>query len=444
MGSRHRINGAVLAALLAASVAIGLTSPSIAVPPPSNPSDAELADRRQDVEVKAGRVGELANQLAAVEAELIRMISEVELALEDANRAQADQEIAERAAASAQSAAELALAESRAAQRNITQARLRLDEFAAGSYRQGSTIGSLTAFLGSSSPGDVLERAQLLDAVGGSELDALDELRRARIDRANKESTARATLAEARRTRARADEARVAAEVARDTAVAARDNQRHKAAEIEARREDTERQLVAARAGVAGLEAQRAAYQAWKAEQEREQAAMAAAALAQVQAAAHGGAASLEGGPAAGAPSAAGTVERVIARAMSQLGMPYAWGGGNAEGPTRGIRDGGVADSFGDYKKIGFDCSGLMIYAFAGAGVSLPHYSGYQARMGRQVSLSAKRPGDLLFWATGGRIHHVALYIGRERMIEAPYSGARVRISPVRYGGIVPHATRLL
>ncbi len=52
--------------------------------------------------------------------------------------------------------------------------------------------------------------------------------------------------------------------------------------------------------------------------------------------------------------------------------------------------------------------------------------------------------GLMLFWATGGRIHHVALYIGGGRMIEAPYSGSRVRIAPVRYGGIVGYATRLL
>jgi cell wall-associated NlpC family hydrolase len=129
---------------------------------------------------------------------------------------------------------------------------------------------------------------------------------------------------------------------------------------------------------------------------------------------------------------------------MSQLGVPYAWGGGNAHGPTRGIRDGGVADAHGDYRKVGFDCSGLMIYAFAAAGKRLPHYSGYQASAGRRVPLSQKAPGDMLFWATRGHIHHVALYIGNNQMIEAPYSGSRVRIASVRYGGIVGYATRLL
>jgi cell wall-associated NlpC family hydrolase len=49
----------------------------------------------------------------------------------------------------------------------------------------------------------------------------------------------------------------------------------------------------------------------------------------------------------------------------------------------------------------------------------------------------------MLFWGPG-RIHHVALYLGDGRMIEAPYSGGQVRIVPVRYGGIMPYAARLI
>ena len=140
--------------------------------------------------------------------------------------------------------------------------------------------------------------------------------------------------------------------------------------------------------------------------------------------------------------SAGSLVERVIARAMAQLGMPYAWGGGNAGGPTLGIRDGGVADYYGDYRKVGFDCSGLMMYAYGGI-VSLPHYSGYQYTSGRQVPLSRMRRGDLLFWGSSD-IHHVALYLGNGMMIEAPESGMVVRVTPVRYGDILPYATRLI
>lgn len=136
-------------------------------------------------------------------------------------------------------------------------------------------------------------------------------------------------------------------------------------------------------------------------------------------------------------------IEAVIARAQSQIGVPYAWGGGDANGPTKGIRDGGVADSYGDYNKVGFDCSGLTLYAFAGAGISLPHYTGYQYQKGTQVPVSQMQRGDLIFYGPGGS-QHVAIYLGDGTMIEAPQSGSNVQISPVRQSGMAPNVVRLL
>ncbi|MCQ9332600.1 NlpC/P60 family protein [Corynebacterium phoceense] len=136
-------------------------------------------------------------------------------------------------------------------------------------------------------------------------------------------------------------------------------------------------------------------------------------------------------------------IEAVIARAMSQVGTPYAWGGGDANGPTKGIRDGGVADSFGDYNKVGFDCSGLTLYAFSAAGISLPHYTGYQYNQGTKVDPSEMKRGDLIFYGPGGG-QHVAIYLGDGTMVEAPESGSTVRVSPVRYGGMAPYAVRLI
>ena len=140
-----------------------------------------------------------------------------------------------------------------------------------------------------------------------------------------------------------------------------------------------------------------------------------------------------------GTPSSSQQVETVVNRALSQLGVPYAWGGGDANGPTRGIRDGGVADAHGDYNKIGFDCSGLMIYAFAGVGKALPHYTGYQYTAGPQYPVSTRKRGDMLFWPG-----HVALYLGDGKMVEAPQSGDVVKISPVRMAGISPMVVRLV
>lgn len=136
-------------------------------------------------------------------------------------------------------------------------------------------------------------------------------------------------------------------------------------------------------------------------------------------------------------------IERVIERGMTQLGMPYAWGGGNHYGPTLGIRDGGVADTYGDYEKVGFDCSGLVMYAFAAVGIHLDHYSGTQYNSGRQVPVSEAKRGDLLFWGPGGS-QHVAIYLGNGEMLEAPQSGSNVQVSPVRWGGMTPNAVRLI
>ncbi|RNE49730.1 DIP1281 family NlpC/P60 protein [Corynebacterium alimapuense] len=137
------------------------------------------------------------------------------------------------------------------------------------------------------------------------------------------------------------------------------------------------------------------------------------------------------------------TIEAVIARAQTQIGVPYAWGGGNATGPTLGIRDGGVADSYGDYQKIGFDCSGLMIYAFAGAGIALPHYTGYQYNHGTKIDPSQMERGDLIFYGSGGS-NHVAIFLGDGMMLEAPSSGSYVKTSPVRWSGMSEYAVRLI
>jgi peptidoglycan DL-endopeptidase RipA len=131
------------------------------------------------------------------------------------------------------------------------------------------------------------------------------------------------------------------------------------------------------------------------------------------------------------------TAATMAAAALSHLGTPYAWGGGTLNGPSLGIRDGGIADSLGDYATIGFDCSGLTRYAAAQAGITLPRVARAQQRTGHSVPWTVAQPGDLLFWGTPA--HHVALYLGtvdgRHLMIEAPYSGARVRVTEVRTGG---------
>lgn len=128
-------------------------------------------------------------------------------------------------------------------------------------------------------------------------------------------------------------------------------------------------------------------------------------------------------------------IEYVIRRAGSQLGVPYSWGGGSLTGPSRGIDSGAGT--------VGFDCSGLTRYAFAGVGVQLPRYSGDQYDAGRKVPPSQAKRGDLLFWGPGGG-QHEALYLGGGQMIEAQQTGVPIKISPVRTGGMTPYVTRII
>ncbi|HEX7322117.1 MAG TPA: NlpC/P60 family peptidoglycan endopeptidase RipB [Mycobacterium sp.] len=127
--------------------------------------------------------------------------------------------------------------------------------------------------------------------------------------------------------------------------------------------------------------------------------------------------------------------EYVIRRAGSQLGVPYSWGGGSLTGPSKGVGSG--ADT------VGFDCSGLMRYAFAGVGVLIPRFSGDQYNAGRHIPRSQARRGDLLFWGPGGG-QHVAMYLGQGKMLEAGGTAGKVVVSKVRTDGLTPFLTRII
>ncbi|MCY4667655.1 MAG: peptidoglycan DD-metalloendopeptidase family protein [Rhodococcus sp.] len=133
-------------------------------------------------------------------------------------------------------------------------------------------------------------------------------------------------------------------------------------------------------------------------------------------------------GPIPGGPS---TGSAVVDTALRWLGTPYAWGGGDENGPTLGVRDGGVADSFGDFNKIGFDCSGLVKYAVAqatGGRTVLPHQDQMQIDDSRGTSITNPadlRPGDIIQPHSG----HIFIWMGGGKVVEAPQSGDVVKIS---------------
>lgn len=105
---------------------------------------------------------------------------------------------------------------------------------------------------------------------------------------------------------------------------------------------------------------------------------------------------------------------KVRATAVGQVGDPYRWG---ATGPHA------------------FDCSGLTGYAYRSIGVNLPRTSRGQAAATRPVSRSRMLPGDLIFY--GSPVHHVAMYIGRGRMVHARRAGRPVVVVPVQWRGVV-------
>lgn len=111
-------------------------------------------------------------------------------------------------------------------------------------------------------------------------------------------------------------------------------------------------------------------------------------------------------GPSSGRAAAA------VRAARAAVGRPYVWG---STGPS------------------GFDCSGLMVWSYRQAGVSLPRTSQAQRHAGRQVPLSQARPGDLVTYRSDAS--HVGMYVGNGQVVHAPYPGARVRYDPV---GMMP------
>jgi len=120
------------------------------------------------------------------------------------------------------------------------------------------------------------------------------------------------------------------------------------------------------------------------------------------------------------APPASGGAGIATQAALSELGIPYSWGGGNLQGPTTGIAQGANIK--------GFDCSALVRFAWAKAGVLLPRTSEEQANVGTPVpNLGNAEPGDLLFPEPG----HVMLYLGNGMAVESPHTGASVHTTSV-------------
>ena len=342
-------------------------------------SPAEAALR----ETPRHKIHRLRAQAARVQRTIDRMNDRIEGLVEDYD---ANQE------ALAKTRVEQARTERRQAeaQRRLAAAQRQLGQRLWTIYIEGPTT-ALGQLLGATSVQEALTTAKYQQNVVGNDRAVID-----RVERVKRELAALADQLAAQRARQerlqqrlRRQKLQIQSRLAAQRAFLRRVNKAVKRAVLEERRrqEELRRRALARR-----LAAERAA--------RRRAAAMAAR---------HGH--SWQGGTAGSPTAAAG---RAVAFALAQRGKPYVWG---ASGPRA------------------YDCSGLTMRAYRRAGVYLPRTSRAQWYAGPHVAMVSLAPGDLVFFAhnTGSpaTIHHVGMYIGAGLMVEAPYTGASVRVSSI-------------
>jgi cell wall-associated NlpC family hydrolase len=399
-----RIGG--LALIIA--LAVGLT-PSVAAAVPHRPSDTQIANAQAAADAVEARMRDLSGQLTAAQDAVDNARATALIALDEYQATQASY-------LSAQQQADTAAAAAAQATADLGVARTQVVAFARRSYMQGSTYSGAAALITAADPGELIQRAALLEAAGSHRADVLTEVTVLQAQAAEAETLARNTLQIAATLQEEA-----AAGLA--TAEAAEASAREKAATLGAQQVQLENELASATVELETLVGARAA-----ADRTAQIVAPAPVAAPPVQTAPAPAGNSTPAG--AGSASAAQTA---IDAAMAHLGTRYAWGGGGTRGPGWGW---GV-----DLGVWGFDCSGLTQYAYAQAGISIPRNSRWQYSALPKVSSDDLRPGDLVFWATNtsdaDTIHHVAIWLGGDRILEAPQSNSVVKVSDMRWRGYI-------
>lgn len=302
-------------------------------------------------------------------------------------------------------------------------------QLAAAQYRDGG-MGKLLTFVGTGNPSAFLEQASTLSSISTAQAEQIDQLKAAtkRLSDAKAFDAAKQADSAAAANKLQADQAHIQSLLNQQQQILST-LKAQQLAELQAR------QAAAAKAAVAAAQADRV-----KAE------ATAAAAIAKSQAAAAAAPVNstvIAVNPNAGtntdaAPTAAVALTSVAAptasvasvtpaipssarssvalsAAYAETGKPYVYGGA---GPSA------------------YDCSGLTMWAFAKAGISLPHSAAGQFGFGTHVSRDQLQPGDLVFFDEGGGIGHVGIYAGNGTMVDAPHSGTTVGVHAL-YPGFV-------
>jgi peptidoglycan DL-endopeptidase CwlO len=386
------------AALLALVLAAGLSDASVSTLAHADPGDPVIPGQDQidkanaDANASKSASDGIQASLDAADRQLHVLEGRAGQAVEAYDTAAAQSALATKAAAATQ--VQLALA--RAAK---AEADRRLGVFASESYRTGPDLSSITSLMHAGSLRQLTDGEQALREVANLEANALEDAQAA--EHAADDAQRKAAVAAAQQQAAAA-----AAATARDTAQAAAGNEQGEVARISAQREVLLAQLAQAQGIAVGLERQR---------EEGLQIQAARAAETAREAAQTRQSGLKDWGP---MPNAAGSVKVMLDYIYAQLGKPYVWGGA---GPDV------------------FDCSGLAMRGLEAAGWDFPHPAQWQYLAMHPVSYSQLRPGDLVFWADDDSnphtIYHEAIYIGDDRIIQAPRPGGVVEIQSLWVNG---------
>jgi cell wall-associated NlpC family hydrolase len=408
-GPRARLSGRPGPRMAIACGVLVIASIPVALPRfrldgnPNPPSQAQINAAENRVKQQQAALGTQQGRLSAANAQLSALEVQAEMLTQRYDRALVDEQRAAAAYRVTQARLEYAQRAQDASQRQLAG-------LAAQEFESGGGFGPMTSMLGNASgPQGYLNEVGLGQVLAQDGTDTLAEAQANDVVAGAFRKQAHDLLA------AEQSDLRAAThlELAVQAAVA---QQQAFVRASQAKRDSLARQLASEQAHVAALKSAR-------------QAALAAAATA---AAAKAAAAANSPQGSAQAPSwaegsgASATQGDIAANwALSQLGKPYQWG---AAGP-------------GSY-----DCSGLTMQAWARAGVALLHYTGYQWQEGPRVPLDELQRGDLLFYATNNSdpatIHHVGIYVGNGEMVDAPYTGAFVRIDSIYQPGTPIGAVR--
>ncbi len=376
---------------------------------PNPPSTAQINAAENQVRQHEAALGAQQGKLSAASAMLAKLQTQAEVLTERYDETQVN----EQRAASAYRVTEARL---RQAQRQQAASQRALASLAAGEFESGGGFDSMAAMLGDAyGPQAYMNQVGMGEvlAQSGTETLAANQANNAvaRVFRTQAHELLMAKQADLRA----ANDLKLAiqAAVARQVAfVKVNQGQRNKLAG----------ELATAQAKASALQAARQAALAAQAAAVAARAAAAAGSAAGAGPAGAGPAGSSQVPSWAWGSGASATQGDIAANwALTQLGKPYQWGGA---GPDT------------------YDCSGLTMDAWAHAGVQLAHWTGYQWESGPHVPLNQLQRGDLLFFATDtsdpNTIHHVGIYIGNGMMVDAPYTGAFVRIDGMYWpGGLI-------